>query len=54
VSKISTSRAKSASDARQPVDLVDDHNVDPAGPDIGEQALQRRPEEPAAAPRVSR
>src|ERR1700732_3227896 len=27
----------------QPVDLVDDEDVDPAGPDIGEQALQRRP-----------
>ena len=27
--------------AGQPVDLVDDHDVDPAGPDIGEQALQR-------------
>src|SRR5439155_8215239 len=25
----------------QPVDLVDDEDVDPAGPDIGEQALQR-------------
>ena len=25
----------------QPVDLVDDDDVDPAGPDIGEQALQR-------------
>jgi len=28
---------------RQPVDLVDDDNVDPAGPDVGEEALQRRP-----------
>ena len=28
---------------RQPVDLVDDDNVHRAGPDIGEQALQRRP-----------
>ena len=27
--------------AGQPVDLVDDHDVDPAGPDIGEQALRR-------------
>ena len=27
----------------QPVDLVDDDDVDPAGPDVGEQALQRRP-----------
>src|SRR5205085_3591002 len=26
----------------QPVDLVHDHDVDPAGPDIGEQILQRR------------
>jgi len=29
--------------SRQPVDLVDDEDVDAAGPDIGEQALQRRP-----------
>ena len=29
--------------AGQPVDLVDDDDVDPAGPDVGEQALQRRP-----------
>ena len=29
--------------AGQPVDLVDDDDVDPAGPDIGKQALQRRP-----------
>src|SRR5712672_704433 len=29
--------------AGQPVDLVDDNNVDPAGPDISEQALQRWP-----------
>ena len=28
---------------RQPVDLVNDDDVDPAGPDIGEQVLQRRP-----------
>src|SRR5205085_399344 len=28
---------------RQPVDLVDNDNVEPAGPDIGEQLLQRRP-----------
>ena len=26
---------------REPVDLVDDDNVDPAGPDIGKQTLQR-------------
>src|SRR5438270_9122175 len=29
--------------AGQPVDLVDNDNVEPAGPDIGEQLLQRRP-----------
>src|SRR5467141_2579196 len=29
--------------AGQPVDLVDDDDVDPAFPDVGEQALQRRP-----------
>src|SRR3989440_6559244 len=28
--------------AGQPVDLVDDHDVDPAGPDIADQILQRR------------
>ena len=28
---------------RQPVDLVDDDGIDPAGPDIGKQALQGRP-----------
>src|SRR5207244_4310950 len=27
----------------EPVDLVHDDNVDPASPDVGEQALQRRP-----------
>ena len=27
---------------RQPVDLVDNDDIDPAGPDIGEQVLQRR------------
>src|SRR5438270_547156 len=27
----------------EPVDLVDDHDIDPPGPDIGEQALQRWP-----------
>src|SRR5208282_6627892 len=26
----------------QPVDLVDDHDVDPAGPNIAEEVLQRR------------
>src|SRR5580692_11283527 len=40
-SKSSTSRAKSASRAGQPVDLVHDHDVDSARPDIGEQALRR-------------
>jgi hypothetical protein len=29
--------------AGEPVNLVDDDDVDPAGPDIGEQILQRRP-----------
>jgi hypothetical protein len=33
----------------QPVDLVDDHDVDPVSPDIGEQALQRRPLDPSLA-----
>src|SRR5271156_3000261 len=28
--------------AGQPVDLVDDHDVDPAGPNIAEEVLQRR------------
>src|SRR6202030_2382537 len=28
--------------AGQPVDLVHDHDIDPAGPDIAEQILQRR------------
>ena len=32
----------------QPVDLVDDHDIDPASPDIGEQALQRGPLQIAA------
>jgi hypothetical protein len=32
----------------QPVDFVDDNDVDPAGPDIGEQALQRGPLQIAA------
>ena len=34
--------------AGQPVDLVHDHDVDPAGPDIGEQALRRESLEIAA------
>src|SRR5712671_5108011 len=43
----------------QPVDLVDDHDVDPAGPDIAEQILQRRSlyiaaREPAIVIAVSR
>ena len=29
--------------AAEPVDLVDDHDVDPARLDVGEQPLQRRP-----------
>ena len=29
--------------SRQPVDLVDDDDVDPAGPDIVQQLLERRP-----------
>jgi hypothetical protein len=29
--------------AGQPVDLVDDHGVDPPRRDVGEQPLQRRP-----------
>src|SRR5437660_7542439 len=42
-SKSSTSRAKSAGDRVKPVDLVDDHDVDPAGWDIGDQVLQGGP-----------
>src|ERR1700731_4932165 len=42
-SKISTSRAKSASDRVRRSDLVGDHDVDATGCDVGEQALQRRP-----------
>ncbi len=34
--------------AAQPVDLVDDHDVDATGLDVGEQALQGRPFERAA------
>ena len=41
-SNTSTSLAKSISDAAEPVDLVDHDHVDPAGLDVGEQALQRR------------
>jgi len=37
---------------RQPVDLVDDDDIDPAGPDVGEQALQRRPLQSAARPTI--
>src|SRR5690242_21822722 len=40
-SKSSTSRAKSASESRQSVDLVDHDDIDPACPDIGKQTLQR-------------
>ena len=29
--------------AGQPVDLVDDHGINPPRGDVGEQALQRRP-----------
>src|SRR6476659_6496661 len=39
-SRISTILAKSAS---EPVDLVDDHDVDPPRLDLHEQPLQRRP-----------
>ena len=41
-SNTSTSLAKSISERRQPVDLVDDDDVDPARFDVGDQALQRR------------
>src|SRR4029077_1043878 len=34
--------------AGEPVDLVDDHDVDAAGCNVGEQALQRRPLDVAA------
>src|SRR5436190_12002046 len=42
-SKISTSRAKIGKRSRQPVDLVDHHDVDAAGSDVGEQSLQPGP-----------
>ena len=41
-SKTSTSLAKSISDAGQPVDLVDDDDIDLARLDVGQQALQGR------------
>ena len=47
-SRISTSLAKSAKDRRQPVDLVADDRVDPAGLDVAEQPLQGRTIEAAA------
>ena len=47
-SNTSTSLAKSISERRQPVDLVDDDDVDPAGLDVGQQPLQRRPLQGAA------
>src|SRR2546423_6804547 len=40
-SKSSTSRAKSASERVSRSDLVHDHDIDSARPDIGEQALRR-------------
>src|SRR6516225_7672596 len=42
-SRISTILAKSASERGQPVDLVDDHDIDPPCRDVGEQLLQSRP-----------
>src|SRR5439155_15269084 len=42
-SKISTSRAKSASERVSRSTLVDDDDIDPASLDVGEQALQSRP-----------
>src|SRR5215470_15955336 len=41
-SRISTILAKSAS-ASEPVDLVDDHGIDPTRRDVGEQPAQSRP-----------
>src|SRR5437762_11634871 len=43
VSKISTSRAKSASERVSRVDLVDDDDIDPASLDVGEQSLECTP-----------
>jgi len=48
-SKISTSWVKSASDRVSRSTLLDDHDVDPVSPDIGKQALQRRPLDPSLA-----
>ena len=48
-SNTSTSLAKSVSERRQPVDLVADDGVDPAGLDISDQPLQRRALQRAAA-----
>ena len=42
-SRISTILAKIGERAGQPVDLVDDHNIDTSCRDVGEQPLQRRP-----------
>ena len=50
-SNTSTSFAKSVSERREPVDLVDDDGVDPAGLDVGQQALQRRAA-PASPPLI--
>ena len=41
-SKSSTSLAKISKRAGQPVDLVDERNIDLAGPDVGQELLQRR------------
>ena len=48
-SNTSTSLAKSVSERRQPVNLVADDGVDPAGLDIADQPLQRRALQRAAA-----
>ena len=47
-SNASTSLAKSIRRAAEPVDLVDDDDVDQPGLDVAQQALQRRPLQRAA------
>src|ERR1700751_2002591 len=42
-SRISPILAKIGEGAGQPIDLVDDHDIDPPCRDVGEQPLQSRP-----------
>src|SRR5204863_8311607 len=53
-SKISTNRAKVGERSRQPVDFVDDDNVDPACPGIGECCKTGRARLPPPCRRYSR